>query len=75
MYERPEIVAWTYEAAMHCPTCAAERFGRDLFNGGAAVDREGNPPHPVFSVYYVESEPEHCDYCHAVIGAWRPVVA
>jgi hypothetical protein len=59
----PRIIAYTYEADMHCPTCARERFG---LSGGVrtndtdpmldyrgvrtdAVDREGNPVTPVFA--------------------------
>lgn len=44
-----EIVGWAYEADLHCPTCAASRFGAKLQDGrNPPQDREGNPVHPVF---------------------------
>ncbi len=44
-----EIVGWTYEADIHCPTCAARRFGAELMDERAPpADREGNRVHPLF---------------------------
>ena len=38
-------VAYTYEADIHCPSCAFKRFGRDEhgFVSESAEDNEGNP--------------------------------
>ena len=41
----PHPIAYTYEAAEHCPSCAARRFGVDDATGfipEAATDSEGN---------------------------------
>lgn len=59
----PRIVAYTYDAAMHCPCCTGERAAVGLLTRrpplqmgtdehGIAfdlIDREGNPVRPVFS--------------------------
>lgn len=69
---RPKIVAYTYEADIHCPDCASH-----LANVGRLerqpplnpwtdehgltpdlVDRDGNPVRPVFSTD--ECEDKHC---------------
>ena len=61
----PRIIAYTYEADVHCPTCAAAdaavgilhrepTLPLDVDEHGLACDlgdREGNPVHPVFSAY------------------------
>lgn len=48
-----DVVAWTYDADMHCPDCASARFrGQEDFDwadpDAGTVDSEGNVPHPVF---------------------------
>ena len=55
-----DIVAYTYEADVHCLDCARARFvgvtmaaGEELDEHGialSATDNEGNPVHPVFAV-------------------------
>jgi len=72
------IIAYTYEADVHCPECARERFGTAdasfTNNKGwidehgisdASIDGEGNPIHPVFDI---DEDPDgaftHCGDCH-----------
>lgn len=70
------IVAYTYEAACHCPECTAKRFEvyrtRALFVANRldehgvwieAIDREGNPVHPVFSTDERGDSITHCGDC------------
>jgi hypothetical protein len=70
------IIAYTYEAGVHCPACtleAAEYPYAWLFNPAPlrdengilldAADREGNPIHPVFSTD--EHDFTHCGDCGA----------
>jgi hypothetical protein len=66
------IIAYTYDAAMHCPDCAEERFGHQ---GGKldelgvpmdAQDRYGNSVRPVFSTDEIEPY-MHCDTCYTKI--------
>lgn len=52
-----KIIAWTFEADIHCPECALKRFGPALHNVDTK-DSDGNPLHPVFSTY--ELEPGTC---------------
>jgi hypothetical protein len=57
-----DIVAWTYDADMHCPTCAERRFGAAKLADDELppIDSEGNEIQPVFS----SDEPGDCgDYC------------
>jgi len=56
-----EIVAYAYDAAVHCVGCAEERFGAEALATDTAEDREGNPVHPIFA----GDEEEHgpCDTC------------
>jgi hypothetical protein len=56
------IVAWTYEASIHCPDCAYERFGNDLHKP-TTVDREGNKLHPVFLHEEWQIEGDCCSDC------------
>jgi hypothetical protein len=41
-----EPIAYTYEADVHCPSCAETRFGRDDdgWIASGVVDAEGNEP-------------------------------
>ena len=71
----PRIIAYTYCADVHCPTCASadadvgilERkppLSLDVDEHGLTfdlVDREGNPVHPVFSTD--EHEFTSCSDC------------
>lgn len=69
------IVAYTYEADVHCPACANNRFGQHIryprdANGIPldSTDREGNPVHPVFSTDEVtRTHYTHCGTCGAVL--------
>lgn len=69
------IIAYTYLADVHCPTCTREAVAdgalvrkeplwfntdeHDLHQD--LVDREGNPIHPVFDID--EDLPTHCGDC------------
>ena len=64
------VIAYTYEADVHCPACTKERFPADSFSdylpdehdvGTQAVDREYNPIHPVFDID--EHGFTHCGTC------------
>lgn len=60
-------VAYAYSAALHCPYCALERFGRcpDGFIAcpdHGAEDREGNAPGAVFAWDRMDCH-ESCDTC------------
>jgi hypothetical protein len=68
------IIAYTYDAAMHCPDCAEARFGHeggkldDLGVPLDAQDREGNSVRPVFNTD--ETEPyRYCRTCYKGILA------
>lgn len=57
-----DILAWTADADMYCPGCAA-----DLYPGldeGTARDAEGNEPHPVFADQEDEITGDCCGSCH-----------
>lgn len=43
-----KVIAYTYEADIHCIPCATERWGAEALADTATEDREGNPLHPVF---------------------------
>lgn len=64
------IIAYTYEADVHCPACANQRFGlyirfpRDEHGIPLdSKDREGNPVRPVFVTD--EHHFTHCGDCNA----------
>lgn len=47
-----DIVGYTYETDIHCPECAAERFGWcecDIPNDVHGVDGDGNEITPIFA--------------------------
>ena len=69
------IIAYTYDADVHCPACTAARFGTTdasfTNNKGrvdehgipdSSVDSEGNPVHPVFDIS--EHDFTNCGDCH-----------
>ena len=65
------VIAYTYEADVHCPTCAANRFAHSSVSGleldehgiwYGHTDREGNLIHPVFDID--EHDFTHCGDCH-----------
>jgi hypothetical protein len=75
------IIAYAYEAALHCPDCTRKRHQRTPFQYPAedcgpgdehgipwrAVDREGNRVHPVFSTSS-DADGEYCDDCCAELA-------
>jgi hypothetical protein len=66
----PSIIAYTYEAAIHCPACTRLRFQKidqvTVRIDDMCTDREGNLVRPVFSTD--ETPPgESCDDCHEVL--------
>ena len=60
------IIAYTYEADIHCPSCAELRFDREELAHGLATDHEGNEVHPVFSTDEIQ-EDTVCGDCGAKI--------
>lgn len=66
-----KIIAYTYEADVHCPQCARQYFkpGEFIAIGqldehcidSEQLDREGNRVHPVFDIDDVEFT--HCGDC------------
>lgn len=73
-------IAYTYEAAYHCPDCAAERFGVDEhgFIPADALDGEGNPvgalaPWDEWQQFTGEHETLACDTCGRVIEEYEEV--
>ena len=72
-------IAYTYEAAYHCPSCAFRRFGRDVhgFVPEDARDGEGNPigavaPWDEWQQFNGETEILACDTCQKVIETFEP---
>ena len=73
-----KVVAYTYEADVHCPACTAADAARGILRrnqstpperdehgiAGDLVDREGNHTLPVFSTYH---ELAHCGDCGACL--------
>ncbi|MDP2371904.1 hypothetical protein [Rhodoferax sp.] len=68
------IIAYTYEADVHCPVCARARFAGAQELAGLSnddfdehwlrmdlIDCEGNPIHPVFDID--EHDFTHCGTC------------
>lgn len=60
------ILAYTYEAAYHCPACARVYFGADL-DAPDTVDREGNPIGVLFSTDEADESGVYCDDCRREI--------
>ncbi len=59
-------IAYTYEAAHHCPDCTARRFPACEEHGQLAccvVDSEGNEPGAIFSWDEVPDCGIYCDDC------------
>ncbi len=69
------IRSWTYDADVHCPECAGQRFGdyvtEELWGLDAPQDSEGNEIHPVYGIDEVgyPERGEYCGTCHAEIVA------
>lgn len=55
------VIGYTYEADVHCLSCAFDRFG-DMLDRDDAIDSEGNSPHPIFDIDE-GAEDEHCGDC------------
>ncbi len=69
------IIGWAYEADMHCPDCAAARFGNYITNGlygvwadVTPVDREGNEIRPFYSIDEGSDAGDYCGDCFAEIN-------
>jgi hypothetical protein len=58
----PSVVAYTYEADIHCLTCAGKRFEENEHCELVGTDNEGNPIHPVFNTDEFPN-PEYCGTC------------
>ena len=59
-----DVIGYAYEADIHCPDCAYERFGK-LLDESDTTDSEGNPIHPVFASDIHFDESECCGDCFA----------
>jgi predicted RNA-binding Zn-ribbon protein involved in translation (DUF1610 family) len=58
-------IAYTYDADVHCPSCAEQHFGRCAEHGQIAcdvVDSEGNEPGAMFP-WDEASDPDRGEYC------------
>lgn len=63
-------IAYSYDAALHCPGCARARFGRCAEHGQIACcveDSEGNEPGVVAPWDELECG-EACDDCHGELA-------
>ena len=58
-----DIVAYSYDAAIHCVECTMNKFNNNPDN---AEDSEGNPIHPVFASDE-GWENDCCDDCSKLI--------
>ena len=76
----PHPIAYAYEAAFHCPSCAARAFGvEDGFIPESARDGESNPvgalsPWDEWQNFDGERETLGCDTCGRVIDTYDPVI-
>ena len=65
-----DIVAWTYNAGTHCPTCA-KLAGMTAEGAG---DTEENEPHPIYAgdewtiAEEMDGPPTHCATCGEPFG-------
>lgn len=65
-------IAYVYDADLHCPGCAEQRFGRDehgFIAGKGAADSEGNTPGVLAPWDETDSHGEHCGTCGGQIAA------
>lgn len=62
------ILGYTYDADLHCCTCACEHFGHEPTEDDK--DSEGNEPHPIFASDEHDVKGEHCGDCAEEI--WEP---
>lgn len=73
------IIGYSYDAAAHCPVCAAVDFINGVIQGDRndtkiqrdqydlpeqMIDREQNPVHPIFSTDAESECGDFCDRCH-----------
>lgn len=68
----PRIIAYSYEAAHHCPECTFKRFPEADVDNDTAEDSEGNRVHPLFDYdewFQIDElcETLSCDDCHEEI--------
>ena len=57
-----EIVAWDYEAGLHCNACAYDRFKELLTSEEVPLDKDGGPVRPIL-LKDVSGEEYHCSDC------------
>lgn len=57
-----EVIAYQYDAGVHCIHCSREAFGVRL-DDDSAVDSEGNNVHPIFDTDEVNLCGESCGTC------------
>jgi len=60
-------VAFTADADIWCPDCAAEKYGPDKQTPPYRLDDEGNEVHAVFSGSDEADTPQHCAGCGAFL--------
>ena len=70
-----KIEAWVYDAEVHCPDCALQRFGNSLADVDT-VDREGNPLGTLYSWDWTEfgSSMVACGDCHDILKPSSPLL-
>lgn len=62
-----DIIAYTYDADIHCEACADKQFGKKLYNEkNPPTDSEGNEVHPVFASDEITDD-TCCGTCHCII--------
>ena len=69
---RHEPIAYVYDADIHCPTCAEDRFGRDRYGfiaGEGSFDCEGNGVGVVAPWDEVGETDMYCGTCGAFIAS------
>jgi hypothetical protein len=68
--EAHRIVAYTYDAAVHCKDDTERKFGLEPGRNWvkeSAIDSEGNSVHPVFTIEWEGNSVESCDDCGTII--------
>lgn len=58
------IIAWTFDADIHCCACTRKRFGPDVETADPAPeDSEANEIHPIFASDETDPSGEYCGDC------------
>jgi hypothetical protein len=66
-------IGYTYEAGVHCPDCALERFGSDEHGFITGIDSEGNDVGAIPPWGDCPDEGEYCGDCGREITPPREV--